>query len=63
MKNNVYPSKPQFYYKKVGFKGGQNYIGMFSLWNCLFRNDIYICRSILMSCEIYVETMPVVREI
>ena len=27
-KNNVYPSKPQFYYIKVGFKGGQNYIGM-----------------------------------
>ena len=21
MKNNVYPCKPQFYYKKVGFKG------------------------------------------
>ena len=29
-KNNVYPGKPQFYYIKVGFKGGQNYIGMFS---------------------------------
>ena len=29
-KYNVYPSKPQFYYLKVGFKGGQNYIGMFS---------------------------------
>ena len=28
-KNNVYPCKPQFYYIKVGFKGGQNYIGMF----------------------------------
>ena len=28
--NNVYPCKPQFYYIKVGFKGGQNYIGMFS---------------------------------
>ena len=28
--NNVYPRKPQFYYIKVGFKGGQNYIGMFS---------------------------------
>ena len=24
--------KPQFYYIKVGFKGGQNYIGMFSWW-------------------------------
>ena len=23
-KNNVYPFKPQFYYTKVGFKGGQN---------------------------------------
>ena len=29
-KNNVYPCKPQFYYIKVGFKGGQYYIGMFS---------------------------------
>ena len=29
-KYNVYPCKPQFYYTKVGFKGGQNYIGMFS---------------------------------
>ena len=29
-KINVYPCKPQFYYIKVGFKGGQNYIGMFS---------------------------------
>ena len=28
-KTNVYPCKPQFYYIKVGFKGGQNYIGMF----------------------------------
>ena len=31
-KNNVYPCKPQFYYIKVGFKGGQHYIGMFSWW-------------------------------
>ena len=31
-KNNVYPCKPQFYYIKVGFKGGQNFIGMFSWW-------------------------------
>ena len=31
-KNNVYPCKPQFYYTKVGFKGGQNYIGKFSWW-------------------------------
>ena len=29
-KNKVYPCKPQFYYIKVGFKGGQNYIGVFS---------------------------------
>ena len=33
-KNNVYPCKPHFYCIKVGFKGGQNYIGMF-LW-CRF---------------------------
>ena len=25
-KNNVYPCKPQFYYIKVGFKGGQNFV-------------------------------------
>ena len=29
MKTNVNPCKPQFYYIKVGFKGGQNYIGVF----------------------------------
>ena len=37
-KNNVYSCKPQFYYIKVGFKGGgQNYIhvGMFSWWEML----------------------------
>ena len=27
---NVYPCKPQFHCIKVGFKGGQNYIGVFS---------------------------------
>ena len=31
-KINVYPCKPQFYYIKVGFKGGQNYQGVFSWW-------------------------------
>ena len=31
-KNNAYPCKPQFCYTKAGFKGGQNYIGMFSWW-------------------------------
>ena len=38
-KNNVYPYKPQFYYIKMCFKGGQNYIGMFSWWEysvCFF---------------------------
>ena len=30
-KNNVYLCKPQFYNIKVGFKGGQYYIGYFSL--------------------------------
>ena len=29
-KYNVYPYNPQFYYIKVTFKGGQNYISMFS---------------------------------
>ena len=28
-KINGYPCKPQFYFKKVGFKRGQNYIGLF----------------------------------
>ena len=31
-KINVYPCKPQFYYK-VGFKGGQKYIAMFAWCN------------------------------
>ena len=31
-KYNVYPCKSQFYYIKVGFKGVQNYIGMFLWW-------------------------------
>ena len=31
-KINVYPCKPQFYYIKVGVKGGPYYIGMFSWW-------------------------------
>ena len=31
-KNNLYPCKPQFYYKKSGVLGGQNYKGMFSWW-------------------------------
>ena len=29
-RKNVYPCKPQFYCVKVGFEGGQHYIGMFS---------------------------------
>ena len=29
-KNNVYPCKHQFYYIKVGVKGVQNYLGVFS---------------------------------
>ena len=32
-KNNVYPCKPQFNYIKMGFKGGQNYIGMLLWWD------------------------------
>ena len=28
-KNNVYPCKPQFYYKKVGFKGSKLYRHVF----------------------------------
>ena len=35
-KYNVHPCKPQFYYIKVGLKGGdQNYIGhVFVMWDC-----------------------------
>ena len=43
-KNNVYPCKPQFYHIyciKVGFKGGQNYIGIFS-WCALFTRIPFI---------------------
>ena len=45
-KNNVYPCKPQFYYIKVRFKGGQNYMGVFSWWmiasiECLIHNMIW----------------------
>ena len=29
----MYTPVNPFYYIKVGFKGGQNYIGMFSWWN------------------------------
>ena len=35
-KNNVYPCKPQFYYIKVGFNGGQNIIGVFSWCHSLY---------------------------
>ena len=38
-KSNVYPCKPQFYYNKVGFKGGQNYTGMFSWWDSQFKQN------------------------
>ena len=39
-KINVYPCKPQFYHMKVGFKGGQNYIGVFS-W-CLIDISLFV---------------------
>ena len=38
-KNNVYPWTPQFYYIKVGFKGDQNYIGIFFLMNDTSTHD------------------------
>ena len=45
-KHNVYPCKHQFYYMKVGFKGGgQNYIGMFSWWWCLFSHYLFLISS------------------
>ena len=41
IKNNEYPCKPQFYYIKVGFKGGQKYIGVFS-WCCKIWSLIHL---------------------
>ena len=38
-KINVYPCKPQFYCIKVGFKGGQNYIGEFLWWILLVDSE------------------------
>ena len=43
-KNNVYPYKPQFYYIKVWFKVGRNYIGMFSRWYGEVPNRIVRCK-------------------
>ena len=40
-KNNVYPCKPQFYYIKKGFKGGQTYIGVFSWYDSFDLWNIY----------------------
>ena len=40
-KNNVYSGKPQFYYIKVGFKGVNNYISMFSWWGEPQRQKTY----------------------
>ena len=37
---NVYPFTPQFYFKKVGFNGGQNYMSMFSWCNIQFYDEI-----------------------
>ena len=37
-RNNIYPCKPQFYYTKVGFKGCQNYIGVFLCCEYRFSN-------------------------
>ena len=37
-------SKPQFYYIKVEFKGGKNYIGMFLLSvNTVHQSEIIEC--------------------
>ena len=46
-KINVYSCKPQFNCIKVGFKGGQNYIGVFSWWDTQempqFRSTAFPC--------------------
>ena len=40
-KNTVYPCRPQFYYIKVGFEGGQNYIGVFFVMTS-YSNVAYV---------------------
>ena len=38
-KNNVYPSKPQFYYIKVGFKGSKLYRHVFIMSSQLMQKN------------------------
>ena len=49
-KNNVCPRKPQFYYKKVGFKGVKT-IYMFSWWDQSFFNVIQNKLIIIILCR------------
>ena len=46
--NNIYPSKPKFYYLKVGFKGVRIYIGMFSKCFALHHNADYVFISFVI---------------
>ena len=55
-KNNIYFCKPQFYYIKVGFKGGQTYIGMFSWWlvALFFLSLAVACVLSVMICSLFI---------
>ena len=61
-KNNVYPRKPQFYYIKVGFQGGQNYIGMFSWWVQRSSCMSYIKSNTSHFCSYYFSLIRYVRK-
>ena len=44
MKNNVYPCKPQFYYIKVGFKGGSKLYRYVFVMKIVSRFNDLLCR-------------------
>ena len=57
MNNNVYPCKPQFYYIKVGFKGGSKlyrYIFVMYEWYHFwshFRMSVRVIRALKLFTE------------
>ena len=53
-KNNVYACKPQFYYIKVGFKVGQNYIGVFSEELRTIHYLVLVMISLIYAINMYV---------
>ena len=63
--NNVYPCKPQFYYIKVGLKGGQNYIGMFSWWQHSgkpFWKSWGLWKCIFYKCNLNITNFKSIRD-